>query len=130
MSCRTHLCVAWVTVFLWCPSGAAQALTEKDLLRRFDQENRRARALGARTGAVQAEMKLRTLPPTPGVSYSREDAAGSKEDYLLIEQQVPLSGRLGLLRQAGEAAVNAQKEQSNYALHLLQSDLRFFAFTD
>jgi outer membrane protein, heavy metal efflux system len=124
MSCRTHLCVAWVTVFLWCPSGAAQALTEKDLLRRFDQENRRARALGARTGAVQAEMKLRTLPPTPGVSYSREDAAGSKEDYLVVEQQVPLSGRLGLLRQAGEAAVNAQKEQSNYALHLLHSDLR------
>jgi outer membrane protein TolC len=69
-------------------------------------------------------MKLRTLPPTPGVSYNREDAAGSKEDYLLIEQQVPLSGRLALLRQAGEAAVNAQKEQSNYALHLLHSDLR------
>jgi outer membrane protein, heavy metal efflux system len=129
MSCRTRLCVAWAAVFLWCPFGAAQALTDKDLLRRFSEENQRARALGARSGAVQAEMKLRTLPPTPGVSYSREDAAGSKEDYLLIEQQVPLSGRLGLLRQAGDAAVNAQREQSNYALHLLQSDLRL-AFID
>lgn len=129
MSCRTRLCVAWAAVFLCCPFGAAQALTEKDLLRRFNEENQRARALGARSGAVQAEMKLRTLPPAPGVSYSREDAGGSKEDYLLIEQQIPLSGRLGLLRQAGDAAVNAQREQSNYALHLLHSDLRL-AFVD
>jgi outer membrane protein, heavy metal efflux system len=124
MSCRARLCVAWAAVFLLCPLVSAQALTEKDLLRRFSEENQRARALGARSGTVQAEMRLRTLPPAPGVSYSREDAAGSKEDYLLIEQQVPWSGRLGLLRQAGDAAVNAQREQSNHALHLLQSDLR------
>ena len=124
MSCRTRLCVVWAAVLLWCPVVSAQGLTEKDLLRRFNEENQRARALGARSGAVQAEMNLRTLPPLPVVSYSREDAAGSKEDYLVIEQQVPLSGRLGLLRQARDAAVNAQKEQSNYALHLLYSDLR------
>ena len=124
MSCRTRLCVVWAAVLLWCPVLSAQALTEKDLLRRFNEENQRARALGARSGAVQAEMNLRTLPPLPVVSYSREDAAGSKEDYLVIEQQVPLSGRLGLLRQARDAAVNAQKEQSNYALNLLYSDLR------
>jgi len=129
MSCRAHLCVAWAAVFLLCPLVSAQALTEKDLLRRFSEENQRARALGARCGAVQAEMKLRTLPPAPGVSYSREDAAGSKEDYLLVEQQIPLSGRLGLLRRAGDSAVNAQREQSNYALHLLRSDLRL-AFLD
>jgi len=124
MSSRTRLCVVWAAVLLWCPVVSAQALTEKDLLRRFNEENQRARALGARSGAVQAEMNLRTLPPLPVVSYSREDAAGSKEDYLVIEQQVPLSGRLGLLRQARDAAVNAQKEQSNYALHVLYSDLR------
>ncbi len=110
MSCRTRLCVAWAAVFLWCPLGAAQALSEKDLLRRFNEENQRARALGVRSEAVRAEMKLRSLPPAPAVSYSREDAAGSKEDYLVIEQQVPLSGRRALLRQAGDAAVNAQTE--------------------
>jgi len=124
MSCRTCLCVVWAVVLLWCPVASAQALTEKDLSRRFNEENQRARALGARSGSVQAEMNLRTLPPLPVVSYSREDAAGSKEDYLVIEQQVPLSGRLGLLRQAGDAALNAQKEQSNYALHQLHSELR------
>src|SRR5262245_21475809 len=112
MSRRTSLCVTYAAISLMCPFGAAQALTEKDLLARFNQENQRARALGARSVAVQAEMKLRTLPPTPAISYSREDAAGSKEDYLLVEQRVPLNGRLGLLRQAGDAAVNAQKEQS------------------
>jgi outer membrane protein TolC len=124
MSCRTRLCVVWAAVLLSCPVLSAQALTEKDLLRRFNEENQRAQALGVRSEAVRAEMNLRTLPPAPAVSYSREDAAGSKEDYLFIEQQIPLSGRLGLLRQAGDAAVNAQREQSNYALHLVQSDLR------
>ena len=81
MSCRKRLCVVWAAVLLWCPVVSAQALTEKDLLRRFNEENQRARALGARSGAVQAEMNLRTLPPLPVVSYSREDAAGSKTSF-------------------------------------------------
>lgn len=124
MSCRARVCVVWAAVFLLCPFVSAQVLTEKDLVKRFNDENQRVRALEAQPDVVRAEMKLRTLPPAPGVSYSREDAAGSKEDYLLIEQQVPWSGRLGLLRQAGDAAVNAQREQSKYRIHLLHSDLR------
>jgi cobalt-zinc-cadmium efflux system outer membrane protein len=63
------------------------------------------------------------LLPTPGISYSREDAV-TKEDYLLVEQRIPMNGRLGFLRRAGDAAINVQKEQSNYALHQLRSDLR------
>ena len=35
-----------------------------------------------------------------------------------------MNGRLGFLRRAGDAAINVQKEQSDYALHQLRSDLR------
>jgi cobalt-zinc-cadmium efflux system outer membrane protein len=69
------------------------------------------------------------LPPNPTVGYSRENAAGSKEDYFLVGQSLPLSGRLGLLRRAGDAAVNAQREQSSHSLEQLRADLRL-AFYD
>jgi cobalt-zinc-cadmium efflux system outer membrane protein len=101
----------------------SQQLTEKEALKRFAEENQRARALGARVEVARAETRVRTLLPTPGISYSREDAI-TKEDYLLIEQRIPVSGRLGLLRRAGDAAVNVQREESNHALHQLRSDLR------
>ena len=124
MSFRTLACGAVTTLSLLCPVHIpSQDLTEKEAISRFVQENQRARALGARVEVARAETKVRTLLPTPSISYSREDAI-TKEDYLLIEQPIPVNGRLGLLRRAGDAAVNVQKEQSNYALLQLRSDLR------
>jgi len=124
MCYRTFTCGAVTILFLLGPVQVnSQELTEKDALRRFVEENQRARALHARVEAVRAETRVRTLHPTPTISYSREDAI-TKEDYLLVEQQIPMNGRLGLLRRAGDAAVNVQREQSNYALYQLRSELR------
>jgi outer membrane protein, heavy metal efflux system len=124
MSLRTLGCAAVTAFFLVTPVHvASQELTEKEALRKFAEENQRARALGSRVEVARAETKVRTSLPTPTVSYSREDAI-TKEDYLLVEQRIPLSGRLGLLHRAGDAAVNVQREESNYALHQLRSDLR------
>jgi outer membrane protein TolC len=103
---------------------AAQELSEKDLLSRFSEENQRAKALGARIEVVRAEMNVRSVIPSPSVFYGREDTAASKEDYLWLEQQVPVSGRLGMLRRAGDAAVDAQREQAGHGLHQLRSELR------
>ncbi|PYV91339.1 MAG: hypothetical protein DMG05_07620 [Acidobacteria bacterium] len=124
MSLRTHGCGAlFLLTLLSPPRVASQQLTEKEALRRFAEENQRARALGARVEVARAESRVRTLLPTPGISYSREDAV-TKEDYLLVEQRIPMNGRLGFLRRAGDAAINVQKEQSHYALYQLRSDLR------
>ena len=124
MSLRTHGCGAlFLLTLLNPPRVASQQLTEKEALRRFAEENQRARALGAQVEVARAESRVRTLLPTPGISYSREDAV-TKEDYLLVEQRIPMNGRLGFLRRAGDAAINVQKEQSDYALHQLRSDLR------
>jgi len=124
MSCRTLGCGALIVCTLLGPARlASQQLSEKEALTRFGDENQRARALRARVEVARAETRVRTLLPTPSISYSREDAI-TKEHYLLVEQRIPVSGRLGLLRRAGDAAVNVQKEQSNHELHQLRSDLR------
>ncbi len=124
MSFLTPPCVASALLIISGQLVAAQELSEKDLLRRFAEENQRAKALEARVEVVRTEMNVRRLAPAPSVFYSREDTAASKEDYLLLEQQVPVSGRLGMLHRAGDAAVDAQREQSGYGLHQLRSELR------
>ena len=124
MSYCAFACGAVTALFLISPVHvASQELTEKEVLRRFAEENQRVRALGARVEVARAESRIRTLLPTPSISYSREDAI-TKEDYLLVEQRIPVSGRLGLLRRAGDASVNVRRQESNYALHQLRSDLR------
>jgi cobalt-zinc-cadmium efflux system outer membrane protein len=121
---RTLGCGALIVSTLLSPMRlASQQLTEKGALRRFAEENQRSRALAARVEVARAETGLRTLLPTPSVSYSREDAV-TKEDYFVVEQRLPVNGRLSLLRRAGDAAINSQREQSNYDVHQLRTDLR------
>lgn len=73
---------------------------------------------------VRAETRGWSLPPNPAVTYTREDAAGSQDDFLLVHQSVPLSGRLGLLRNAGNSAVQVAEAEAGYGLLLLRSDFR------
>ncbi len=107
----------------------AQELTEQEALRRFMVESPQVVAQKARVEFVREGARGRSLAPNPSVNYSREDAFGSKEDYLLIQQSLPLNGRLGLLRRAGNAAVDAQEQESAYDLLQLRSSLRL-AFYD
>jgi outer membrane protein, heavy metal efflux system len=102
----------------------AQGLTERELLDRFVRENPRARALQARVEEVRAEMKARVLPPNPVLSYNRESAAGTQEDYFLVEQALPITGRAGLLKQAGQSAIKAQQAQAVFGLNQFRSQLR------
>ena len=105
-------------------STAAQELTEEDALRRLDRENARMRALAARVELVRAESRGRSLAPNPSVFYSREDAAGTQDDFLAVQQSVPISGRLGLLNSAGNSALNAAAAQTDFERLQLRSDFR------
>jgi len=102
----------------------AQELTEQEVLRRFAVESPQVLSLKARVEEVRAGAQGRSLAPNPSVNYSREDAFGSKEDYLLIQQSLPVNGRLGFLRQAGTAAVNVQGQEAAYRLLQLRFYLR------
>lgn len=114
-----------VFLLLWlCVTAAAQELTQEQALQRFERENPHLRALAARVQAVQAETQAWSLLPNPAATYSREDAAGAKDDFLLVQQSLPVNGRLGLLRNAGSAQVRAAEAEAGYERLLLRSDFR------
>lgn len=123
MSPRTLVCFALAFLLSSGPL-MAQELTEQEALRRFAVESPLVLSLKARVDEVRAGAPGRSLAPNPSVNYSREDAFGSKEDYLLIQQSLPVNGRLGFLRRAGTAAVNIQEQESAYHLLQLRSNFR------
>lgn len=131
MSFCIRVCVVLsaAVCLLATPQLPAQELTEEEALRRFEVESPRVRALRAGVEVVRAEMRGRSLVPNPTIAYTREDAGGTKDDFFLVQQTLPVTGRLGLLRRAGQAAVNATQAESSHALLQLRSNLRL-AFYD
>jgi cobalt-zinc-cadmium efflux system outer membrane protein len=78
----------------------------------------------ARVRVIRAEARALSLAPNPAVTYTREDAAGARDDFLLVQQGLPLSGRLGLLKRAGTYTVAAAEAESAFELLELRSDFR------
>lgn len=106
-------------------SGAvAEELTEAEALRRFSEESPRARAVRSRVPVVRAETRAWNLLPNPTVTGLRESVNRSSDEFFTVAQRIPLSGRRGLLRRAGDAAVDAAREQSEHLLFQLRADLR------
>jgi cobalt-zinc-cadmium efflux system outer membrane protein len=104
--------------------AAAQEMALPEALEKFERENPQVQALAAKVRVVQAETQAWSLLPNPAATYSREDAAGGKDDFVLVQQTIPLNGRLGLLRSAGSSQVRASEAEAGYELQLLRSDFR------
>ena len=103
ISRRSRIAVGALVLLWGAAAAAAQEITQPEALQRFERENAQARALAARVEIVRAETQARNLLPNPHATYSREDAAGSQDDFLLVQQSLPVNGRRGLLRNAGSA---------------------------
>jgi cobalt-zinc-cadmium efflux system outer membrane protein len=88
------------------------------------EQSPHARALAARINVAKAEARLGTQIPNPSVGVSREDAGGSTDQFFAAEQSLPVSGRLRLLRRAGDAAGLGVREQTRHDLLLLRGDVR------
>ncbi len=107
----------------------AQEMTEAEAVQRFERENAQVRALAARVREVRAEFRVFSLAPNPSVTYTREDSAGTRDDLLLVHQALPVTGRLGLLRRAGDSATCAAQANADYSLLLLRSEFRMSFYT-
>jgi outer membrane protein, heavy metal efflux system len=106
-----------------CPLlSYAQEWTEAQVIERFLEQSPYAREARARIEAVRAEAAGRTLLPNPSVVTSREGAGYAA--FVQIEQQLPISGRRGLLKQAGAAAVSFTEAETDTALWSLRMDVR------
>ena len=81
-----------------------------------------AREAKAGVDVVKTQAEGRTLLPNPAAVTSREGAGYAA--FYQIEQQLPISGRRGILKQAGISAVSAEQIFADGLLWRLRADVR------
>ena len=114
---------AWLFLFsLGAADLLAQDWTEAQVIEKFLDQSPYAREARARIDSVRAEAAGRTVLPNPSAIATREGAGYAA--FFQLEQQLPLSGRRVLLRQAGAAAISVTEAQAAITLWSLRSDVR------
>lgn len=101
---------------------SAQEWTEASVVQKFLEQSPYSRQARARTAIAQAEIRGRTLYANPNVSYTREGAGLT--EFLQAEQAIPISGRLKLLRQAGDSYVRATTAEGAFDVWQARTSLR------
>ena len=109
--------------------ASAQTLTEEQALTRMRMEHPQIRVLRFTVREVAADARERGLLANPTVSYTREDAGLSVDNFLLVTQELPVRRRLGLLGEAAAQAVSAAEASADADLLAFDTRLRL-AFTD
>ena len=109
--------------------ASAQMLTEEQALARMRMEHPQVRVLHFTVREQEAAARERSLLANPTVSYTREDAGVSVDDFLLVTQELPVRGRLGLLGEAVEQEVTAAEARADADLLAFETRLRL-AFAD
>ena len=110
-------------------SASAQTLAEEQALARMRMEHPQVRVLRLTVRELEAAARERSLLANPTVSYTREDAGVSVDDFLLVTQELPVRGRLGLLGEAAEQEVTAAQARADADLVAFETRLRL-AFAD
>ena len=105
-------------------SASAQTLTEEQALTRMRMEHPLIRVLQLTVHELAADGRERSLLANPTVSYTREDAGLSVDDFLVVTQELPVRRRLGLLREVAEQAVNAAEARTDADLLAFETRLR------
>jgi cobalt-zinc-cadmium efflux system outer membrane protein len=84
-----------------------EPVTESDALRLFLEESPQAQKVPLIVQSIGAELRVDARVSNPDVAYQVEDAAGVRDEFLTIQQELPITGRLGLLRESADAASSA-----------------------
>jgi outer membrane protein, heavy metal efflux system len=103
---------------------SAQDLTEREAMQRFIQSSPRLQAWDAEVRAKRAEWLGQTLFPNASMTLSQEDSGGVRDQFLTVSQPLPLSGRLGLLRNAGRASTSASEASIARRRQIALADFR------
>jgi len=88
------------------PSGP---VTEAEAIRLFLDESPQARLVLLQAEAARAERSLGSEVANPTVTYQVEDAAGVRDEFLIFEQQLPITGRRSLLQDRADASSAAAR---------------------
>jgi len=101
--------VALVSTLLSASVAAAStgAVTEAVAIRIFLEQSPQARRVPLVVESVDAALRVETRVSNPDAAYLVEDAAGVRDEFLTFQQELPISGRRGLLSERAEAAAAA-----------------------
>ncbi len=122
-TCRVAAVLSPLIFAVTCP---AQTWTESQVLALFAQQSPAAAAARAQIAVARADARSRGLYGNPSFSYSREGAGFT--EFFLAEQTLPLSGRIGLLRQTVAPAVGAAEADADALIWQLRSEVRLAFF--
>src|SRR5436853_1723698 len=109
-----------------CRGQDAMTWSESQIVERFLTQSLQAKELRTRVALTEADARVRTVYANPVVSYSREGAGYNA--FFEASQVLPLSGRVGYLRQAVDAAVTVADLNRKALLWSIESDLRIEFF--
>ena len=103
---------ARVAIVLFSLSTATAAdlgdrVTESDAIRLFLEQSPQARRIPLIGQSADAEWRREARLSNPEVAYQIEDAAGVRDEFLTFQQELPITGRRGLVRETAEAAASA-----------------------
>lgn len=127
---RRRLLLLWAALLgMWAPAVSGQPLTEEQALDRMRAGHPYLLALRLGLRELEAGERERSLLANPTVGYTRESAGAAVDEFLLFSQELPLRGRLGLLREASGHAVTAAAARAEAARLAFEARLRL-AFAD
>ena len=87
--------------------ASSSAMTEAAAIRIFLEQSPQARRVPLVERSVDAALRIETRVANPDVAYLVEDAAGVREEFLTFQQELPITGRRGLLNERAEIAAAA-----------------------
>ncbi len=82
-------------------------VTEGEAVRLFLEQSPLARLVSIEADAARAGASLAIDPANPVAAYQIEDAAGVRDEFLTIQQELPVTGWRGLIRERASAASSA-----------------------
>jgi hypothetical protein len=101
---------------------SAQSWTEARVVELFSQQSLQAVAARAQIAATRADARSRALYTNPTFAYGREGAGFT--EFFQAEQALPLSGRIGILRQAVTPAAGAAEAEADALIWQLRAEVR------
>lgn len=106
------------------PVDPVSTLTEEQAIDRLLAHDPGVRALRTRVEEVRAGFVDRARWANPTVTVNRERVADTSDTFYVARQELPMSGRLGLLREAGRFAVESTDADVRFTIAQRVSEVR------
>lgn len=113
-SWRARVALVFIVPLASLAPVSAGAVTEAEAIRVFLEQSPQVRRVPLIEQSVDAAFRVDSRIANPAVSYQVEDAADVRDEFLTLQQELPITGRRGLLdERAGVAASAARLAAEN-----------------